>query len=82
LVKLEQTYTSLGPTHPPTKWVPWAPSQGLKQPGYVADYSPPTSAEVKNSRRYTFPQYALMAWYLVKHRDNFISYFYLETDTF
>jgi len=32
----------------------------------------PSSAEVKNAWRHTLlPQYAFMAWCLVKHRDNF-----------
>jgi hypothetical protein len=37
-----------------------------------ADHSPPSSAEVKNAWSYTStPQYAFMAWCLVKNRDNF-----------
>jgi hypothetical protein len=44
----------------------------VKRPGREADYSPPTSAEVKNAWSYTStPQYVFMAWCLVKHRDNF-----------
>jgi hypothetical protein len=40
--------------------------------GSEADYSPPSSAEVKNAWSYTFtPQYVFMAWCLVKHKDNF-----------
>jgi hypothetical protein len=37
------------------------------------------SAEVKNAWSYTStPQYFFMAWYLVKHRDNFtFIFFYL-----
>jgi hypothetical protein len=34
---------ALGPTQPPTQWVP-----GVLSPGCDADHSPPSSAEVKN----------------------------------
>jgi hypothetical protein len=37
----------LGPTQPPTQWVPGALSLGVKRPGREADHSPPASAEVK-----------------------------------
>jgi hypothetical protein len=61
----------LGPIQP-IQWVPGAHSPGLKRPGLEADYSPPTSAEVKNMWIYTStPPYAFMAQCLVKHRDNF-----------
>jgi hypothetical protein len=47
----------------------------VKRPGGEADHSPPSRAEVKNARSYTsIPQYVFMAWYLVKHRDNFTFY--------
>jgi hypothetical protein len=40
---------------------------GVKRPGGGADSSPPSSAEVKNAWSYTStPQYAFMAWCLVK----------------
>jgi len=35
---------ALGPTQPPIQWVP-----GVKRPGREADYSPPSSAAVKNA---------------------------------
>jgi hypothetical protein len=38
---------ALGPTQRPIQWVPGALSLGVKQPGREADYSPPSSAEVK-----------------------------------
>jgi hypothetical protein len=64
--------TALGPTQPPTQWVPGAFSLGVKRPGREADHSPPSSAEVKNAWSYTSaPQYAFMALWLVKHRENF-----------
>jgi hypothetical protein len=45
---------------------------GVKQLGYEADHSPPSSAEVKNVWNDTsIPQYVFMAWCLVKHGDNF-----------
>jgi hypothetical protein len=39
--------TALVPTQPPTQWVAGALSLGVKRPGYEADHSPPSSAEVK-----------------------------------
>jgi hypothetical protein len=47
-------------------------SQGLKRPRREADHSPPSSAEVKNAWSCTSThQYVFMAWYLIKHRENF-----------
>jgi len=40
--------------------------------GREADYSSPSSAQVKNAWNCTStPQYGLMAWNFVKDRDNF-----------
>jgi hypothetical protein len=39
--------TALGPTQPPTQWVPGAVSLEVKRPGREADHSPPSNAEVK-----------------------------------
>jgi len=39
---------------PPIQWVPGSLSLGVEQLGHEADYSPPCSAEVKNSWSYTF----------------------------
>jgi hypothetical protein len=39
--------TALGPTQPPIQWVTGALSLGIKRQGREADYSPPSSAEVK-----------------------------------
>jgi hypothetical protein len=44
---------ALGPIQPPMQWVPGALSPGVKWPGPEADYSPPTSAEVKKTWIYT-----------------------------
>jgi len=44
----------------------------VKQPGRETDHSSSSSAEVMNECSYTStPQYALMAWCLVKHKDIF-----------
>jgi hypothetical protein len=52
---------------PPIQWVPGAIFLGVKWPGREDDHSPPSSAEVKNAWSYTStPQYAFMAWCLVK----------------
>jgi hypothetical protein len=60
------------PTQAPIQWVQGVPSLGVKRPEREADYSPPSSAEVKNAWSYTFTlQYVFMLWCLVKHRDNF-----------
>jgi hypothetical protein len=69
--------TALGSTQPPLQWVAGALSLEVNWPGREADHSPPSSAEVKNAWSYTStPQYAFMAWCLVKHRDNFTFTFY------
>jgi hypothetical protein len=47
-------------------------SLGVKRQGHEADRSPPSSAEVRMLGDIPpLPQYAFMAWFLVKHRDNF-----------
>jgi hypothetical protein len=44
----------------------------VKRPGREVDYSPPSSAEVKNAWSYISTlQYVFMAWHVVKQRDNF-----------
>jgi hypothetical protein len=64
--------TALGSTQPPIQWVPGGLSLGIKWPDHESDHSPPSSVQVKNAWSYTStPQYAFMAWCLVKHRDNF-----------
>jgi hypothetical protein len=62
----------LGPTQLPIQCVPGALSPGVKRLGREADHIPPSTAEVKNVWSYTSTrQYVFMAWYFVKHRDNF-----------
>jgi hypothetical protein len=61
----------LWPIQPPIQWVPGALSLAVQQPGYEADHSPPSSAEVKNAWSYiSIPRSSSMAWCLIKHRDN------------
>jgi hypothetical protein len=43
----------LGPTQPPIQWELGALSLGVKRSGREADYSPPSSAEIKNACSYT-----------------------------
>jgi hypothetical protein len=43
----------MGPTQPPSRWVPGAFTLGVKQPVREADHSTPASAEVKNTWIYT-----------------------------
>jgi hypothetical protein len=63
--------TSQGPNTPPIQWGQ-ALSLGVKRPGREADHSPHLVPRSKNEWSYTStPQYAFMAWCLVKHRDNF-----------
>jgi hypothetical protein len=64
--------TALGPTQPPFQRVPGALSLGVKRPGREADHSPPSNAEVEELRGAIppLPQYAFIAWCLVKQRDN------------
>jgi hypothetical protein len=63
---------ALGPTQPPIQCVPRTLSLRIKRLGRDADHKPTASAEVKNVLSYTStPQYAFMAWCLIKHRDNF-----------
>jgi hypothetical protein len=45
--------TALGPTHPPSQWVPGTLSLGIKRPGHEADHSPSSCAEVKDEWSYT-----------------------------
>jgi hypothetical protein len=48
-----------------------SPSPGIKWPGRETDHSPPSSIEVEKACSYTStPQYVLLAWCLVTHREN------------
>jgi hypothetical protein len=46
---IPKRFNPVGPSHPPTQWVPGALSLGLKRPGREADHSPPFSTEVKKN---------------------------------
>jgi hypothetical protein len=51
-------------------------SPGIYLPGLQAYYSPPSSVEVKNARRYTsIPQYVLMVLFLIMYEEKFTFYF-------
>jgi hypothetical protein len=59
----------LEPTKPPIQWILWFPSPGVKQLGHEADYSFPSSAQVKNAWSYILtPPYIFMKGCLVQHR--------------
>jgi hypothetical protein len=45
---LYSVQTGSGPTQPPIQWAPEDLSPGVKRPGHEADYSLPSSAEIKN----------------------------------
>jgi hypothetical protein len=64
---------ALGPTQPPIQCVPVALSPGVKWQGHEADYSPPSSAEVKYDRA-ILPLLRTSSWHcaqLINHSDNF-----------
>jgi hypothetical protein len=53
------------------------PSPGVKRSDRKADHSSLSSAEVKNTWSYTSTHtYVFLAWYFVKHRDDFTFYFF------
>jgi hypothetical protein len=69
--------TASGTTQPPIEWVPRVLPLGVKRPGREADHPPHLVPRSKNAWSYTStPQYAFVAWCLVKHRDNFTFYVY------
>jgi hypothetical protein len=65
--------TTLGPIQPPIKFVLWALSPVIKQPGREADDSPPTSVEVKSGGAVApLPHKSSQrSASLMKHRYNF-----------
>jgi hypothetical protein len=64
--------TAVGPTQPPIQWVTRALSLEVKRPGREADYSPPSSAEVKCVELYFHsPNMPSLRGAQLKHRDNF-----------
>jgi hypothetical protein len=65
--------TALGPTQPPIQWVPGALSLGIKRPGSEAPHSPPSS-QTMNGATHPLPQYAFIAWCLVKAQGQLYLY--------
>jgi hypothetical protein len=60
---------ALRPTQTPTQWVQGALTLEEKRPVSEADHSPPSISKVKNAWRYTStPQYAFMAWFLIRQQ--------------
>jgi hypothetical protein len=64
---------ALGPTQPPTQWVPEALSLGVKRPGHESNHSPPSSAEVKEWMELYLHSLNTPSWRgaQLKHRDKF-----------
>jgi hypothetical protein len=67
---------ALGPTQPPSQWVPEALSLGVKWPGCDADHSPPSTAKVMKCVELYFHSSNMPPWHGAqlqkkKHRDNF-----------
>jgi hypothetical protein len=60
--KYVSLFTAFGPTHPSVQRV---------NRGRGADHSPPSSHEVNACTCTSTPQYVLIAWCLIKHRDIF-----------
>jgi hypothetical protein len=59
--------TVLGPTQPPTRWVPGALYLGVKWQGCETDHSPLSSAKVKECVELCLhSQYAFLAWCSIK----------------
>jgi hypothetical protein len=57
---------TLGPTQPPTQWVPGLLSSGVKRKGRETDHSPQTNAEVKKMWIYiSTPPYTFMVYFLI-----------------
>jgi hypothetical protein len=62
---------ALGSTQLPIQWVQEKFYLGVRALGRESDYSPPSSAEVKNAWSYTSnPPYFFMAWYLRRRKDS------------
>jgi len=77
--------TALGPTQPPIRWEAEDLSLGVERQGRAADYSPPSSAEVKERvEQYLHtPNTPSCRGDQLKHmhRDNFTFYFYWGPQT-
>jgi hypothetical protein len=62
---------ALGPTHHPIQWVPGAITLGTKQLGHAVDCSPHLVPRLRMHGAIPPLPQLFMAWYLVKHKDNF-----------
>jgi hypothetical protein len=74
--------TALGPTHPPTQWVQGALSLVVKRPGYEAEHSPPSGAEVKEYVELYLHSSNTPSWcdaQSKRHRHNF-TFIYIYID--
>jgi hypothetical protein len=65
--------TALGPTQPPIQWVPGALSLGVKRRGRETDHLHLVPRKRMRGAIPPIPQH-VMAWCLVKQRDNFTFY--------
>jgi hypothetical protein len=74
---------ALGPTQPPIQWAPGDPSLRVKRPGREADYSPPSSAEVKEWVELYLHSPNMPPWRgaQLKRKENFTFYTYLILNT-
>jgi hypothetical protein len=72
--------TARGPSQPPIQWVPGALFLEVKQLGYEADHSPPSSAEVKEWVELYLHSSNTPSWCGAKlnHKDNFTFTFTLK----
>jgi hypothetical protein len=64
---------ALGSIHLPVQWAPVVPSRGVKRPGREADHSHLVPRLGMLGAVPPLPEYFVMAWCLVKHRDTFTS---------
>jgi hypothetical protein len=72
LPRLDSAETSSGAQQPPRQWDPDGPSLRLKQPERESSYLPPSIADVKNTRIYTYtPHTIFLKSSLIKSRNNF-----------
>jgi hypothetical protein len=64
---------ALGSNHSPVQWVQEIFLRRIKRPEREDGKSPPSSAEIKNTRIYiSIPPFVFVAWCLIKHTNDFI----------
>jgi hypothetical protein len=72
--------TALGPTKPPTQWIPGAHSLGVERPGHETDHSLPSSAggQRMSGDIPPLPNYTFMTWCSVKVQGQlYLFYLYI-----